>query len=87
MLHHCRRGASLPQCDATLPDRTLMARDLQVFIEDCLSNFEAPVANYIRVVNAMNGGKGLGLNAGSSTPKCARTAKKSRSKLTEAQPP
>ena len=43
----------------------------QVFIEDCLPNFEAPVSNFVRAVNALNDGKGLGVNAGSPAPKCA----------------
>ena len=48
----------------------------QVFIEDCLANFEAPVANFIQAVNALNGGKGLGLNAGSASPKCAPVSRR-----------
>jgi hypothetical protein len=43
----------------------------QVFIEDCLPNFEGPVSNFVRAVNALNDGKGLGVNAGSPAPKCA----------------
>ncbi len=40
-----------------------------VYREDCLPNFAGPTGNYIRAVNAMNNGKGFGVNAGGASPK------------------
>ena len=34
-----------------------------------MPNFEQPVANFVRSVNALNEGKGLGMNAGNASPK------------------